>query len=123
MSAVTDSRTVTTALRGILANREKNILARAHAYAGQMMKAFHDRQPSGQGVVGKYWTNQTSEAANAVFSEVYRTKTEIGFFIAHGIKYGIYLELANNRQNQALAPLIDEFGAKFIVSVQKLMEG
>lgn len=123
MGAVTDSRTVTTKLRGILADREKNIKARAHAYLGQMLQAFHERQPSGQGIAGKYWTNQTSEAANAVFGEVFATKTEIGFFIAHGVKYGIYLELANDRKNQALGPLIEEFGMKFIASVQKLAGG
>lgn len=123
MSAATDSRTVSTKLLGIMAGREANIKARAHAYLGQMLAEFRSRQPSGQGVAGEFWNNQTSEAANAVFGEVFQTKTEIGFFIAHGVKYGIYLELANDRKNQMLAPLIEEFGVKFIASVQKMMGG
>lgn len=121
MSAVTDSRTVTVKLKGIIDGREKAILASARARLGQTLQAFHERQPSGQGLEGEYWNNQTSEAANAVFGETYRTKTEIGFFIAHGVKYGIYLELANNRRNEALRPLIEEYGVKFIESAKRIM--
>ena len=121
MSAVNDSRTVSTTLIGIIEGREKSIRASAGAHLGATLKAFHERQPSGQGVEGEFWNNKTSEAANAVFGETYRTKTEIGFFLAHGMDYGIYLELANNRQNEVLRPLIEEFGAKFLKSVGMIM--
>ena len=123
MSAVTDSRTVTTKLRGVMVGREAAILALARAHLGEALRIFRSNQGLEQGAVGVYWTNRTSEAARAVFGETYQTKTEIGWFLAHGVKYGIYLELANNRQNEMLRPTVEYFGNKFIASVQRIMEG
>jgi hypothetical protein len=87
-----------------------------------MLDHFHQVQPSGHGRTGRFWTNQTGDTESRVFGEVILTDGAIGFFLAHGVEWGIYLELANNRQNESLRPLIEIYGNMYIIAVRKLMK-
>jgi len=44
----------------------------------------------------------------------------VGFFLAHTQQYGVYLELANNRQNEAIRPVINEMLPLFQKDLKKL---
>jgi len=121
MSATDDSRRVSVNIADKMAKNKFTILALAEAHRAAMQEEFLTNQPAQQGAVGKYWSNITSDARNRVFSEVIDQATAVGFFMAHGIDYGVYLELANDRQNEALRPLIEKYGNLFIQRVRKLL--
>lgn len=77
-------------------------------YAGLILAEFRKRQ-----VNNEFWENRTNVAMDTVFSDGFVEENEIGFFIAHQVEYGVYLELANDRAHEALRPLIEEFYPKF----------
>lgn len=60
-----------------------------------------------------FWTNRTSSAYGNVFSKTITEVGEVGFFIAHAVDYGVYLELANDRKYEALYPIIKELEPEF----------
>ena len=123
MSALQDARSVSQKIQGHYDNKLRpSIEALALAHLGAMLEHFHQVQPSGQGKTGRFWTNRTGDAESRVFGEVFSTDEAIGFFMAHGVDYGIYLELANNRQNESLRILIEIYGNSYILSVRELMK-
>ena len=71
---------------------------------------------------GVFWNNQTSTAYGNVFAELIATDTEVGFFIAHGVDYGVYLELANNRKNEALRPIVMDLEPQFMSDLKRIWE-
>lgn len=81
-------------------------------YAGLILAEFRKRQGDAVGQ-GEYWDNRTTSAARSVFSDGIVDDEEIGFFIAHLVEYGVYLEIANDRAHEALRPLIEEFYPQF----------
>jgi len=122
MSAADDSRRIAVNIGAKMEKTKIALIALAESHRGAMQDEFLSNQSAGQGVVGKYWTNRTSDARNRVFSEVINKADAIGFFMAHGIDYGVYLELANDRQNEALRPLIEKYGRMFIERVRALLK-
>ena len=123
MSAADDARAVAAKILEASRRREAAVFALAKAYSGEVLDYFHKRQPYAQGETGEYWTNQTSEAVKAVFSEAFQQSDAIGFFLAHGKEYGVYLELANDRQNEMLRPIIEEFGHRYLVKAKEILGG
>jgi hypothetical protein len=123
MSAATDARSVSQKIRGHYGEQFRvALLGLAQAHLAAALDHFHKVQPSQQGRTGRFWTNQTSDAANRVFGEAFATEKAVGFFLAHGVEYGIYLELANNRQNEALRPLIEIYGNQYIMAVEEVLK-
>ena len=90
------------------------------AFAGAALSEFRSRQPGGSGVTGEFWTNQTSVAADSVFSDAFVDKDDVGWFLAHGVEYGVYLELANDRQHEALRPIVEAMFPKFMDAVRSV---
>lgn len=122
MSAIDDARSIGQKIKGHYDTKfMASLEALALAHLGAALEHFHQVQPSGQGNTGRFWTNRTGDTANRVFGEVVKTDEYVGFFLAHGVEWGIYLELANNRQNEALRPLIEIYGNAYIVAVRRLM--
>ena len=76
---------------------------------------FRERQTG-----SKYWKNRTHDAEKRMFSEAFIDRNEIGWFLAHGVSYGVYLELANNRQNEAIRPIVNELAPQFFKEVKAL---
>lgn len=70
-----------------------------------------------------FWTNQTGSAKDLLFGGTISTAQEIGLFLAHGVEYGVYLELANNRKNAALFPAIVRYYARFAGDLEELYGG
>lgn len=108
----------------IFARKKAAALALCLEYAALILEEFRRQQMVGPGGgswidrfngqgVGRYWNNQTEIAARTVFADAFEDDEEIGFFIAHLVEYGVYLEIANNRQHEALRPLIEEYYQKF----------
>jgi hypothetical protein len=69
-----------------------------------------------------FWNNQTETAYNSVFAENYTVGTEVGWFIAHAVEYGVYLELANDRKHEALRPIIQELWPAFEKDLKTIWE-
>ncbi len=100
-------------IREIYLMRRKAVLALCTAYAGKVLDKFHSEQPDALAATGEYWSNQTGTAVKTVFSKSFIEGESIGFFLSHAVEYGVYLELANSRRNEALRPLIEEFFPAF----------
>ena len=69
----------------------------------------------------KKWTDRTSQAVKGIFSRAIKDDNEIGFFTAHTMIYGIYLELANDRNYEIIRPVIAELAPKFIEDAKKII--
>lgn len=117
-------------IAAIFERRRSAAIALCIEYAGRILAEFRKRQPpdaastwiaqyNGVGT-GDYWNNQTTAAARSVFSDAIVEDDEIGFFIAHMVEYGVYLELANDRRHEALRPLIEEFYEPFRKDLSEL---
>ena len=68
----------------------------------------------------QYWINRTDQAKDSMFSNAFVEDETIGWFLSHGKIYGIYLELANDRQNEAIRPIIQELAQKFFEDARKI---
>ena len=82
------------------------------ARAVNMFKSFQDGNV--------FWDNQTDDALKRMFAKAFIDGNEIGFFLSHGVEYGIYLELANDRQNEAIKPIIEILAPQFFREARAL---
>ena len=105
----------------VLNKKKTLIIALCNEYAALAEKRFRQKQPSGTGVTGEFWTNQTSTAADTVFSGVFVSRHIYGFFLAQAVEYGVYLELANDRKHAALLPTVMAFYARFFRDLQEIV--
>ena len=55
------------------------------------------------------WTDRTGNARQALHTEVHDLTTEIYLMMAHGVEYGIHLEIRNSGKYAIIAPAVDEF--------------
>lgn len=110
-----DVKKVTAKIIGIYARREASAFALAQSFAIRSLNTFRKNQSN-----GKYWQNRTQQAFQRVFSNAFKDATGLGFYLAHGVDYGIYLELANNRKNAALKPITSGIAIAFVRSLKKL---
>jgi hypothetical protein len=109
--------------KSILTTYEKRavqVFALANFFAAEAINYFRNAQLAK--VNGQFWVNQTYVAAQRFFTRAFRQTNEIGFKVAHGIDYGVYLELANHGQNAAIKPILNIFSRKFIRAARKLYE-
>jgi hypothetical protein len=102
-------------IKSIYDRRRATAIALCLQYAGMVLQAFRQFQAS-----NKFWNNQTNTAYDTVFSDAIISNDAIGFFLAHLVAYGIYLELANDRKNQALFPVVMRFYSRFIRDMEEL---
>jgi len=86
-------------------------------FAGRIINDFRQIQEGSE----LYWNNQTGDAAKTMFSEAFQNDNEIGFFLSHYERYGIYLELANDRQNEAIRPLILKWAPRFYKAAKEIV--
>lgn len=101
------------------ANTRKVIasIALCRYYSAKALETFRRYQ-----TFQTFWNNQTGTAYNQVFASNIAEDREIGFFIAHDVLYGIYLELANDRKHEALWPIIRDMYSEFEIELRKLWE-
>lgn len=105
-------------IRKIYETRKAQLYALSLFYAAKALNDFRAKQAQ-----NTYWQNQTFTAVDTVFSNAFQSNNEIGWFIAHAIEYGPYLELANDGQNAALRPTVLLFAQPFIKDAQELYKG
>lgn len=95
--------------------RRAALYALSLQYAALALNDFRRRQSN-----NAFWNNQTGSARDLVFSDAYIKNTTVGWFLAHGVEYGVYLELANDGKNQALRPTTERFAGRFFDDAQSL---
>lgn len=90
-----------------------------YAYAKVLAEeALQEMQTEQAG--NEYWNNETRQALQRLFSDSFLEEDSVGFFLAHGVEYGVYLELANDRQNEILRPKAEKYALKFKLFAQEL---
>src|SRR5574344_1357767 len=77
-------------------------------YAGRAQEIFRRFQ-----MFSVFCNNQTNTAYNEVYGKEDKDKGDIGWFLSHAVEYGIDLELANDRKNEALRPIVEDLFAEF----------
>lgn len=103
----------------IFKRRQAAIFALARFYAGKSLEYFRSKQLS----AGEWWDNKTNQAATRFFSDAFKDAGSVGYFVAHGVDYGVELTLKNNRKNDAITPVLNQFSDKFLTDVRKLYAG
>lgn len=104
-------------ISNVFLRRRAIVYAISLDFAARALQEFQKRQPSGTGVEGDFWTNQSNQARDRVFADAFIEGEVIGWFLAHAVEYGVYLELANDRQNEALRPIVLRFSTRFYRAV------
>ncbi len=92
------------------------IFALSQAYAAKALAYFQAKQSE-----DKYWINATNQAKDRMFARGYLENELVGWFMAHGVEYGPWLELSNNRQNAAIRPVIEVFKDAFFADVKAVL--
>lgn len=115
MSTASDVEKVKRNIATAFLRREAAVFAISARTAADALADFQKRQRDNE-----FWENQTGQALDRMFAEPFREENSIGWFISHGVNYGVYLELANNRKNQSLRPIVQKFAPGFRKEVRKL---
>ena len=118
MSTVEDVNKVIRNIERIYERKKTALYALSLNYAAIALQDLRREQGN-----DKYWENQTFTAVDSVFSDAFFDSASIGWLIAHGVEYGIDLELANNGKHQALKPTINKYAKQFIADAKQLMGG
>lgn len=67
------------------------------------------------------WTDRTGAARQRLQGYTYRTTTGWRIVLAHGVNYGIWLELANEKRFAIVGPLIDLASPYILKDFENLM--
>lgn len=68
------------------------------------------------------WTDRTGNARQSLAAEVEEMAGEmVQIILAHGVEYGIFLELAHGGAYQIIAPTIDVFGPRIWADVRAML--
>jgi len=108
-------RAVKITIQEIFQRRRAMTIMLCMAYAAKALQNFREQQ-----ITDEFWNNQTNVAYNSVFGQELVEGDEVGFFLAHTVEYGVYLELANDRKHEALRPVINELLPEFTVNLQRI---
>lgn len=106
--------------RNIASNYDRKraaLFALSLFYAGKIINDFRQIQEGSE----MYWNNQTGLAMSTMFADAFQDDDEVGFFLSHFQRYGIYLELANDRQNEAIRPLILKWAPQFFKDAREIV--
>ena len=102
---------------------EVSLYALCVYYAGMAINYFHSVQPAKTNSPGLFWHNKSGVAALKMFTEAIRnTGNWYGWKMGHGVQYGTYLELANDRRHEAIRPVIERFAGRFIADARSLFK-
>jgi len=118
VAELADSKRVVNNITKLYELRKVKLYALAVDFAGRALNQFKYEQDG-----DKYWDNQLNNAKNTMFAKAFIDDNDIGFFMSHHMIYGIYLELANDRQNEAIRPTMMHWAPLFIVEAKKLFQG
>ena len=111
---------VKTNIKAIFERRRANVYALCLEYAAEALEIFRKLQPPIPNSFGEFWHNQTAQAAAGVISDAFIIGDVIGWFLAHTVEYGPYLELANDRRNEAIRPIVQLLAQRFYREIKEL---
>src|SRR5512139_1061336 len=98
-------------IAGIFERRKAAVYALSLKWAAIALNYFRSVQPASPNSSGQFWHNRTAQASARMFTDAFQEGSAdeliIGWFMAHGVIYGVYLELANNRAHEAIRPIIE----------------
>jgi hypothetical protein len=115
MATADDIRKVNNNIKAIYRRKEAALYALCLNYAAMAIQYFRAQQLS-----GKFWSNQTKQAMDRMFTDAFKDDKYIGWLMAHGVDYGVYLELANDGRNEAIRPVIQRYAGRFISAAQRI---
>lgn len=70
------------------------------------------------------WTDRTANARQTLYSEVQDVVRQyVDIVLAHGVEYGVYLELSNAGTYAIIGPSLDYFAPRIFQDVVSLMGG
>lgn len=119
MSSVIGIQTVKKNISEIFERRIAALYALCLYFAAKALQEFIYLQTS-----NNFWINRTGQAKDRVFADAFReSDSVVGWFLAHGVQYGVYIELANDRKHEALRPTVERLLPEFLESVKKIFEG
>lgn len=116
MSAENDARNASKVMSQFLFRKMAATRALADNFAQAAVNDFFDRQ-----LGDEFWENRTGQALSRVFAFGFKRQGGVGFRMAHGVDYGVYLELANDRRHEAIRPVTFEWGKRFLENARKLL--
>jgi hypothetical protein len=112
-------------IKEIYARKVAAVYALCLHYAAMAIEYFLSMQPASPGTKGAFWENRTAQASARMFARGFREDLNeedaiLGWFMSHGVQYGTYLELANNRAHEAIRPIVQRFAGRFFEDVKKI---
>jgi hypothetical protein len=107
-------------LKSIYERKRAAAYAISLEFAQMAWNYFQTQQAARPATPGKYWNNQTAQAAARVFADAFMDSKTVGWFIAHGVDYGVYLELANDREHESLRPIIQRYAGRYLERIKSL---
>ena len=96
-------------------------------YAGAIRKGLDELADAWQPIIEDYmkinapWTDRTSNARQTLNVTVDKSKDRTELVLAHGMEYGIYLELAHAGAWAIINPTLDIYGPKVWDSVLDML--
>ena len=99
----------------IFQRRRQALYALSLYYAALALQDFRAKQGN-----DFYWINRTFTAKDTVFSDAFFDGDNVGWFIAHAVEYGVYLELANDGKHQALRPTVNNFAIRYYTDAKRI---
>lgn len=103
-------------VEAIFQKKLATLYALAKRLALECVQEAQQRQLGGN----EFWNNETKTAVRTLFGDAFQDDVAVGFFLAHFIEYGIYLELANDRQNAILVPMIEKYALLYKLGAQEI---
>lgn len=73
-----------------------------------------------QAVADRPWTDRTAHARQRLHSSAKRIDTGIRIVLAHGVEYGVYLELAHEKRYAVIYPTLLKMGPQVMEGLEGL---
>ena len=102
-------------IEAIFKRREIALFALCTEYATRALQNFRKEQEG-----DKYWNNLTFQTMDRMIAEAYTEEDALGWFLAHTVEHGVYLELANDGKHAAIKPTIDALMPEFKADIKRI---
>lgn len=107
-------------IKNIFKSRKESLYALSLYYAALAINYFRSVQPPKPDSQGLFWHNRTGQAAARMFTEAFQKSNYVGWLMAHGVQYGTYLELCNDRRDAAINPVMGIYTQYYLFDANNL---
>lgn len=105
------------ALDRIFDARKVRLAGECERIAGVAVEDMQTRQ-----LQNEFWNNETFQAVETLFSGPIHEPDAEGFFVAHHMDYGVFLELANDRKHAILLPTATKFSEDLVKAAKDIYQ-